>query len=128
MNRQRRKRIDEVVALIGEARRMMEAIASDEREYVESMPENLQLSDKWADADTVAGELEDIVSSLDELVGHRARIGTVGDDDIFWFLHVPMIKRIRSRCNSILTGSRSLFPACVSENGRAPGRTALPTG
>ncbi|MDD7202413.1 MAG: hypothetical protein SPF89_11120 [Sphaerochaetaceae bacterium] len=72
MNRQRRKRIDEVVALIGEARRMMEAIASDEREYVESMPENLQLSDKWADADTVAGELEDIVSSLDELVERLA--------------------------------------------------------
>lgn len=68
MNKQRRKRIDEVIALIGEARRMMEAIASDEREYVESMPENLQLSDKWADADTVADELEDIVSSLDELV------------------------------------------------------------
>lgn len=72
MNRQRRKWIDEVVALIGEARRMMEAIASDEREYVESMPENLQLSDKWADADTVAGELEDIVSSLDELVERLA--------------------------------------------------------
>lgn len=72
MNKQRRKRIDEVVALIGEARRMMEAIASDEREYVESMPENLQLSDKWADADTVAGELEDIVSSLDELVERLA--------------------------------------------------------
>lgn len=72
MNRQRRKRIDEVVVLIGEARRMMEAIASDEREYVESMPENLQLSDKWADADTVAGELEDIVSSLDELVERLA--------------------------------------------------------
>ena len=68
------------------------------------------------------------LGSLDELMGHRARIGTVGDDDIFWFLHVPMIKRIRSRCNSILTGSRSLFPARVSENGRAPGRTALPTG
>ena len=68
MNKQRRKRIDDVIALIGEARRMMEAIASDEREYVESMPENLQLSDKWADADTVADELEDIVSSLDELV------------------------------------------------------------
>lgn len=68
MNRQRRKRIDEVVALIGEARRMMDAIASDEREYVEAMPENLQLSDKWADAESVADELEDIVSSLDELV------------------------------------------------------------
>lgn len=67
MNKQRRKRIDEVVVLIGEVRNMMEAIASDEREYVEAMPENLQLSDKWADADTVAGELEDIVSSLDEL-------------------------------------------------------------
>lgn len=72
MNKQRRKRIDEVVVLIGEVRRMMEAIASDEREYVESMPENLQLSDKWADADTVAGELEDIVSSLDELVERLA--------------------------------------------------------
>lgn len=72
MNKQRRKRIDEVVVLIGEVRNMMEAIASDEREYVESMPENLQLSDKWADADTVAGELEDIVSSLDELVERLA--------------------------------------------------------
>ena len=68
MNKQRRKRIDEVVVLIGEVRNMMEAIASDEREYVEAMPEKVQLSDKWADADIVADELEDIVSSLDELV------------------------------------------------------------
>lgn len=68
MNKQRRKRIDEVVVLIGGVRNMMESIASDEREYVEAMPENLQLSDKWADADIVADELEDIVSSLDELV------------------------------------------------------------
>lgn len=72
MNARRRKELDRAIGLVQEAMDIVENAAGEEREYVENMPENLQLSDKWADAESVADELDDILGELDDL---QARIG-----------------------------------------------------
>lgn len=79
MNARRRKELDRAIGLVQEAMDIVENAAGEEREYVEAMPENLQLSDRWADAEIVADELEDIVSSLDEL---QARIGDCREGNV----------------------------------------------
>lgn len=79
MNARRRKELDRAIGLAQEAMDIVENAAGEEREYVENMPENLQLSDKWADAESVADELDDILGELDEL---QARIGDCREGNV----------------------------------------------
>jgi len=79
MNARRRKELDRAIGLVQEAMDIVENAAGEEREYVENMPENLQLSDKWADAESVADELDDILGELDEL---QARIGDCREGNV----------------------------------------------
>ena len=79
MNARRRKELDRAIGLVQEAMDIVENAAGEEREYVENMPENMQLSDKWADAESVADELDDILGELDEL---QARIGDCREGNV----------------------------------------------
>ena len=79
MNARRRKELDRAIGLVQEAMDIVENAAGEEREYVENMPENLQLSDKWADAESVADELDDILGELDDL---QARIGDCREGNV----------------------------------------------
>ncbi|MDY6343089.1 MAG: hypothetical protein SPL79_02200 [Sphaerochaetaceae bacterium] len=79
MNARRRKELDRAIGLVQEAMDIVENAAGEEREYAENMPENLQLSDKWADAESVADELDDILGELDEL---QARIGDCREGNV----------------------------------------------
>lgn len=79
MNARRRKELDRAIGLVQEAMDIVENAAGEEREYVENMPENMQLSDKWADAESVADELDDILGELDDL---QARIGDCREGNV----------------------------------------------
>lgn len=79
MNARRRKELDRAIGLIQEAMDIVENAAGEEREYADGMPENMQDSERHETAESVADELEDIVSSLDEL---QARIGDCREGNV----------------------------------------------
>lgn len=68
MNNERRKQIAKVVETLQEAQSEITSIASDERDYYDNMPENMRDGDKGQRADEVASELENIDSSLQDLI------------------------------------------------------------
>lgn len=72
MNATRRKALGQAIDLIEkfksdfeELKSIVEAAASEEREYYDNMPENMQNGDKGQQADTAAEALEDVQSTLD---------------------------------------------------------------
>ena len=74
MNKERRKIIARAAALLAEvaspleqAITLLEQAAIDEREYFDNMPENLQSSERGEAASSAADELEEILSTLQDL-------------------------------------------------------------
>lgn len=67
MNKERRKRLDEVMALVSEARRQLEEVAGEEREAVDNLPDGLRESERGERMEEIADSLEEAVSSLEEL-------------------------------------------------------------
>lgn len=69
MNRDRRKRLR---AVIEQAEQLvlkpLAAIAEEEQEALDNMPESLQLSDRWADMETASETLEEAADSLGEII------------------------------------------------------------
>ena len=72
MNNARRKQIDEAISLLEAARTNLEAardavetIKSDEEEYKDNLPENLQNSEKAQNAETAVSNLEEVHEALD---------------------------------------------------------------
>lgn len=74
MNKARRKEIEKAVALLEEAKALLEPAAEGEREFYDNMPEGLQAGDKGSTADEAAGHLEEAVSSLDDILGNLGGI------------------------------------------------------
>lgn len=73
MNKQRRKALAEVLEKIEVARALLEDIAGEEKDYKDNIPENLQTSDRYQQAENActnmveAGEaLEDVICKLEE--------------------------------------------------------------
>lgn len=73
MNKQRRKELAEVIRQIEVARALLEDIAGEEKDYKDNIPENLQTSDRYQQAENActnmveAGEaLEDVICKLEE--------------------------------------------------------------
>lgn len=73
MNKQRRKALAEVLEKIEVARALLEDIAGEEEDYKDNIPENLQTSDRFLQAENActnmveAGEaLEDVICKLEE--------------------------------------------------------------
>lgn len=67
MNNARRAEIRRAMALVAEAKDILETCASEEREYYDNMPEAIQAGDKGSRADQVATDFEGAASSLDEI-------------------------------------------------------------
>ncbi|MFR8276036.1 MAG: hypothetical protein ACLU98_06755 [Desulfovibrio fairfieldensis] len=63
MNKERRKRLDEVMALVSEARGQLEEIAGEEREAVDNLPDGLRESERGERMEEIADSLEEDVSS-----------------------------------------------------------------
>jgi hypothetical protein len=74
MNKDRRKQIDEAVALAQQAAELIEqlkeaaeTIRDDEQEYFGNMPESIQQGDKGQAAEEAISALDEAVSALDEI-------------------------------------------------------------
>jgi hypothetical protein len=70
MNAKRRKEITKAQALIEEAKGILETCQSDEQEYYDNMPENMQSGEKGQNAENAAGALQSAVENLEEAVSN----------------------------------------------------------
>jgi ABC-type transporter Mla subunit MlaD len=68
MNKQRRKQLDAIIAKIQELSSDLECIMDEEQEYLESIPENLQSSERYEKAETACDSLQCALDSLEECV------------------------------------------------------------
>lgn len=68
MNNLRRKRIGKLVDILFNVKEAFESIAEDEEEYIDNIPENLQNSSRYEEAEEALYNLNEVVSSLDEVL------------------------------------------------------------
>lgn len=66
MNAARRKELARAKALIEEARSIIEAVAADERDAFDNMPEGLQETDRGQRMSEIADNLDELASTLEE--------------------------------------------------------------
>lgn len=77
MNRERRKKLGEIIDQLEYLREDLDAVASEEREAYDNLPESLQESDRGCAMEEAADELDDICSELEDL---KDRIQNVYDE------------------------------------------------
>ena len=70
MNNARRKRLDEAIEFLNQAKEIIEDCASEEEEYRDNMPENLQSSEKYENADSACDNLNSAMDSIDEIISN----------------------------------------------------------
>ena len=68
MNNKRRKQIDKAINMLTTASNFIESIRSDEEEYMDNMPENLQGSRRYSDAEDACNCLEDAISDIESAI------------------------------------------------------------
>lgn len=59
----------------------LEALKSEEEEYRDNMPENMQQSERYSNADEAVNALDEALSELDDKLGELEPFAT--DDDVF---------------------------------------------
>lgn len=64
MNNSRRAEIDEIVEVLSEAKTSIECIRDDEQDSLDSMPENLEGSERYAKMEAAVDHLDDAIDSL----------------------------------------------------------------
>lgn len=77
MNKARRKKLGEIIEQLEYLREDLDAVASEEREAYDNLPESLQESDRGCAMEEAADELDDICSEMEEL---KDRIQSVYDE------------------------------------------------
>lgn len=70
MNNDRRKEISKALSIAEELKSTLENLRDEEQEYYDNMPESLQGSDKGEAASEAVTNLENAISSMDEVVDH----------------------------------------------------------
>lgn len=68
MNNDRRKEINKAISLLQEAMSILEATHSEEQEYYDNMPENLQSSERGESAEMAADNLYNACVSVEEAI------------------------------------------------------------
>ena len=68
MNKARRKALDEVISKIEEAKELLENLQAEEEEYRDNMPESLQGSERYEEADAAVDNMSSAVDALDEAI------------------------------------------------------------
>ena len=74
MNNTRRKAIENVIEMISNARLALDELREEEEEYMNNIPENLTGSERYEKAEEACYEMEDIVSSLEEMEGRLEEV------------------------------------------------------
>ena len=77
MNRARRKKLGEIIDQLEYLREDLDAVASEERDAYENLPESLQESDRGCAMEEAADELDEISMELDCL---KDRVQSVYDE------------------------------------------------
>lgn len=68
MNKSRRKELQRIIDQLEDLKDNLESIMSEEEDYRDSIPENLQGSARYEKADDACGSLDDAISSLEDAV------------------------------------------------------------
>lgn len=68
MNANRRKQLQRAIELLDEAKTIIDSCRDEEQEYVDSMPENLQNSEKAEKANEVVSQLDEVIYAIEENV------------------------------------------------------------
>lgn len=68
MNKIRRKSLQEIADKIAELKEELEALQSEEEDYRDNMPENLQGSERYERADAACDSLSEAADSLDSAI------------------------------------------------------------
>ncbi len=77
MNKARRKKLGEIIDQLEYLREDLDAVASEEREAYDNLPESLQESDRGCAMEEAADELDEISMELDCL---KDRVQSVYDE------------------------------------------------
>ena len=70
MNKVRRKRVEEVIQRIEDLKAEIEDILSEEEEYRDNIPENMQQSERYENADNNCCNLQAAIDSIEEVVSY----------------------------------------------------------
>lgn len=70
MNKVRRKRVEDVIQKIEELKAEVEEILDEESEYRDNIPENMQQSERYKNADNNCDNLQSAIDSIDEVVSY----------------------------------------------------------
>ena len=68
MNKNRRKRIKEAVALLTTAFSIVEHISDDERDCLDNMPENLEYSERYEKMESAVDKLDDAAQGIQDVI------------------------------------------------------------
>ena len=68
MNKERRKEIEALIDELDDLKARIESVQSDEQDYFDNMPENLQSSERGEMAEEAIGNLDSALDSLDEAI------------------------------------------------------------
>lgn len=70
MNKARRKQLEEIIERIQGISEDLESIMSDEEEYRDNMPENLQWSERYEIAYNACYAMQDALDNLEEAISN----------------------------------------------------------
>jgi len=70
MNKDRRKQIQKMYDDLTGCKDLFEALQSEEQEYYDNMPENIQQGPKGEYAQEILDMMDDVMSSFDDLISY----------------------------------------------------------
>lgn len=68
MNKQRRKRLTEVMELLQEAQQIIEEVRDEEQEEFDNLPEGLRCSGRWKAMEEAINNLEEAYDGMDDTI------------------------------------------------------------
>ena len=74
MNKQRRKELENAVALLERAKDIIECVAADEREAFDNLPEGIQYSERGEQMEEYADTLDEFFEALEEGIDNIGEI------------------------------------------------------
>jgi predicted nucleic acid-binding Zn-ribbon protein len=68
LNKIRRNEVNNLITQLEEVKEHIEQVASDEQDYMDGMPENLQESEKYTKAEEAVSYLEEAAGSIEDAI------------------------------------------------------------
>jgi predicted nucleic acid-binding Zn-ribbon protein len=68
LNKIRRNEVNNLITQLEEVKEHIEQVASDEQDYMDGMPENLQESEKYTKAEEAVSYLEEAAESIEDAI------------------------------------------------------------